>query len=276
MEAFQKIHPLEFYRKFLIRSVRPDGRSLNDTRKTTISTGSVTTADGSSFVKIGNTSVVCGVRAEVGEKPSTDKSKLQSINNHENSNIFINIELGPICSNTFSSTKPSDMAMTLCSRLNSLINRLEIPDTDFYFDEEGKALWYLYVDIYCLDYDGNIYDAAVLSILSALKNVKLPKGIIENNDEYYKDLEQPLRELNIKHYLIPTSFSVIEDYILSDPSLEEEKLSTGTINITYNEHKEICLLLVTGINSISESNLKECMKKAKDRCQYIINLINTN
>ncbi|KAM9953650.1 hypothetical protein ACTFIR_008737 [Dictyostelium discoideum] len=276
MEAFQKIHPLEFYRKYLVRSVRPDGRSLDDIRKTTISTGSITTADGSSFVKIGSTSVVCGVRAEVGEKPSIDKSKFSTLNVHENKNIFINIELGPICSNTFSSSKPSDIAMSLCSRLNSLINRLEIPETDYYFDEEGKALWYLYVDVYCLDYDGNIYDAAVLSIISALKNVKLPKGIIENNDEFYKDLESPQRKLNIQHYLIPLSFSVIDDYILADPSLDEEKLSSGTINITYNELNEICLLLSSGTSLISKTNLKTCMEKAKERSTFIIDLINNS
>ncbi len=39
IEAFRKLHPAEFYRKFLVHSVRPDGRNLSKARKTTITTG---------------------------------------------------------------------------------------------------------------------------------------------------------------------------------------------------------------------------------------------
>ncbi|KYQ92402.1 hypothetical protein DLAC_06377 [Tieghemostelium lacteum] len=266
MEAFQKIHPLEFYRKFLQRSVRPDGRSLNDIRKTSISTGAITTACGSSFVKIGNTSVICGIRSEVGI-PSFENTDQQT-------NIFVNLELGPICSNIYSSTKPSEQAMSLSSKLNSLVKRLDIPKEDFYFDQEGKVLWYLYVDIYCLDYDGNIMDASILALISSLKNVKLPRGIIENTNEYYKDTEQ-LRSLQINHYLFPLSFSIIEDFILSDPSNQEEQLSTSNLTITLNENFEICLLSYSGIKPISETILQESFEKLKNRIEYLKSLIDS-
>lgn len=39
IEAFRKLHPAEFYRKFLVHSVRPDGRNLSKARKTTITAG---------------------------------------------------------------------------------------------------------------------------------------------------------------------------------------------------------------------------------------------
>jgi exosome complex component RRP43 len=39
MEAFRKIYPSEFYKKFLVQDVRPDGRGLNKIRKTTVSGG---------------------------------------------------------------------------------------------------------------------------------------------------------------------------------------------------------------------------------------------
>ena len=40
MEAFKKIYPSEFYKKFLAQRVRPDGRGLNGVRKTVVSVGS--------------------------------------------------------------------------------------------------------------------------------------------------------------------------------------------------------------------------------------------
>lgn len=39
MEAFRKIYPSEFYKKFLVQNVRPDGRALQKVRRTTVSVG---------------------------------------------------------------------------------------------------------------------------------------------------------------------------------------------------------------------------------------------
>lgn len=66
MEAFKRIYPEDYYLKFLEHKLRPDGRVLNATRKTVITTGSISSADGSSFVKLGSTAVICGIKAEVG------------------------------------------------------------------------------------------------------------------------------------------------------------------------------------------------------------------
>lgn len=65
--TFQKLQPTEFFRKFVSQGVRPDGRLLNSFRPTTVHQGVITTANGSAMVRIGGTTVVCGVRAEVAE-----------------------------------------------------------------------------------------------------------------------------------------------------------------------------------------------------------------
>jgi exosome complex component RRP43 len=57
--AFRKIYPEEYYRKFLEQNIRPDGRGLAGVRKTVITLGSLQNADGSAFVKIGSTTCVC-------------------------------------------------------------------------------------------------------------------------------------------------------------------------------------------------------------------------
>lgn len=90
MEAFKKIYPEEYYRKFLVHAIRPDGRTLTAIRKTIVSAGvsihwpnsfnhlpgSVTSAHGSSFVKIGSTAITCGIKAEVGRKQESPSSHL--------------------------------------------------------------------------------------------------------------------------------------------------------------------------------------------------------
>ena len=39
--------------------------------------------------------------------------------------------------------------------------------------EPGKAVWVLYVDATCINYDGNAFDATLLAVVSALRNGEL-------------------------------------------------------------------------------------------------------
>jgi exosome complex component RRP43 len=48
---------------FKAQNVRPDGRSLQTFRPVAINVGSIKTAEGSAIAKIGNTMVVCGIKA---------------------------------------------------------------------------------------------------------------------------------------------------------------------------------------------------------------------
>lgn len=36
--------------------------------------------------------------------------------------------------------------------------------------QRGKAVWVLYIDTTCINFDGNAFDAALIAILAALKN----------------------------------------------------------------------------------------------------------
>jgi len=35
-----------------------------------------------------------------------------------------------------------------------------------------KAVWAIYIDVVCINYDGNAFDAAVLAVMAALKSSK--------------------------------------------------------------------------------------------------------
>jgi exosome complex RNA-binding protein Rrp42 (RNase PH superfamily) len=48
---------------FQAKGVRPDGRGLQKFRPISINVDSIKTAEGSAIVKIGNTVVVCGIKA---------------------------------------------------------------------------------------------------------------------------------------------------------------------------------------------------------------------
>lgn len=63
--AFHKVvHPLHYHQAFLSRGVRADGRGLLRPRRASAGAGVVTSADGSAMVKLGQTTVLAGVRGQ--------------------------------------------------------------------------------------------------------------------------------------------------------------------------------------------------------------------
>ena len=66
IETFKSVYPTQLFEKVTHLGRRMDGRAFHEFRAISGSVGSITTADGSCLVKLGNTVVVCGIKAEVG------------------------------------------------------------------------------------------------------------------------------------------------------------------------------------------------------------------
>lgn len=81
--VFQRLHPRVYLERFVAENVRPDGRQIDAWREISVNVGmhwyrpstgwltaiqgSISSANGSSLVRVGNTTVVCGVKAELAE-----------------------------------------------------------------------------------------------------------------------------------------------------------------------------------------------------------------
>jgi hypothetical protein len=64
---FQRLHPRSYLERFLAEGFRPDGRDLEEWRTIEFNVGSISTANGSALVRLGQTTIVCGVKAEISE-----------------------------------------------------------------------------------------------------------------------------------------------------------------------------------------------------------------
>lgn len=77
-------------------------------------TGVITTTNGSSLVRVGNTTVVCGIKAEVSvPKQSSAKEGY----------LVPNVELSPMCSPKFKPGPPGEQAQVLSENLDRLLKR---------------------------------------------------------------------------------------------------------------------------------------------------------
>ena len=109
----------------------------------------------------------------------------------------------------------------------------------------GRLVWAIYIDLTCLNYDGNILDVSIKALCAALRSMKLPHVEIndktdddgeviklEENEEIKVDIEN---KTNFKLKTeIPYSCTIAVfdgDKLLVDPTEEEEKISDTTVTV---------------------------------------------
>lgn len=121
---------------------------------------SIGTADGSAIVKVGNTTAVCGIKAELA-RPTP--------NNPEHGIVVPNIELTPACSPKIRPGAPSEEAQVATRMLTELLSNSECLDLAELCVVRERLVWVLYCDIVCLDHDGSLLDVAAIALIAALK-----------------------------------------------------------------------------------------------------------
>ncbi|KAG0338553.1 Exosome complex component RRP43 [Podila humilis] len=269
--AFQKHHPAEYFRQHVSRGERPDGRLLDDFRPTTVHHGVITTANGSSMVRIGGTTVVCGVKAEVAE-PRLDSP--------DQGYLVPNVDLSPISSSAFRPGPPSEQAQVVSEGIHRVLKESNVLNLKDLCIEEGKAVWSLWVDVVCVSYDGNIYDAALASVMAALANVRIRKPTYEEGIVKVSGAEDINDENSFKLKLARTIFSASfalfdTDLVsLADPNFAEESVCEGRVSVTLDTKTgEICALSKIGAGAGSPTLLRQCIAKARTRVQDLAQMM---
>ncbi|XP_002733208.1 exosome complex component RRP43-like [Saccoglossus kowalevskii] len=262
---FKTAQPVEYYRQFLKKDVRPDGRELGEIRSTIVNIGSISTAEGSALVKLGNTTVICGIKAELCT-PTNDEPKKGF--------VVPNVDLPPLCSPRFRPGPPSEQAQVVSQFIADVLKDSKMVNHEDLCIAEGKIVWVLYCDMMCLDYDGNVIDACIISLLAALRNVALPSIEVDEETAKPKLTSSTSSTMTVQSLPVSTSFAIFDNSILiADPTNEEENLATGVVTVVTNECGELCALHKPGGSSLSESQIQECVKRSFSRGDEIRKLL---
>ncbi|KAK5583819.1 hypothetical protein RB653_005421 [Dictyostelium firmibasis] len=209
----QKISPSEslFIQQGVENNIRSDGRNRVDYRNFAIETGEIIHASGSARVKLSQTEVLVGVKAEITHIQSEITSNLQQSDTSKRlvfsvnccpsaspefegkGSEFLNIELAkqlerlyshpnviknlkltnPIISNKNNNIKnENDKEMKTNEESDIITNS---GDDNCFSIVPNKYYWTLYVDAIVLDSDGNLFDALSIACRSALQNTRIPR-----------------------------------------------------------------------------------------------------
>ncbi|KAM7374494.1 hypothetical protein PAMP_007148 [Pampus punctatissimus] len=246
---------------------------------------SISTADGSALVKVGNTTVICGIKAVNNRKYSSSKLNFNEAALHKQ--LFNNGKKMPVslyagAGKPYSGGTRKRLHCTQCGPSASVFLSVSAGPTrrtspsrqPIYCRCNRKLCWVLYCDIMCLDYNGNLLDACIIALLAALKNTRLPEVTI-NTETHGPEVNLEKRHrLQIHKHPVGASFCVFDDSILiTDPTAEEECLSTAQLTVVTNEEGRLCSIHKPGGTSLSAEKLQEFISRATARQKEIQKLI---
>ncbi|MDE1833273.1 MAG: exosome complex protein Rrp42 [Candidatus Micrarchaeota archaeon] len=219
MEAIDVVKT-NYVKELLAKKAREDMRQFMDFRKIGIVTGLMHNAEGSAQVDLGNTRVLCGVKLIV-EEPMKDTPN--------QGNMMVAAELLPLASADYETGPPSPEAIELARVVDRGIRAANSIDLKSLFIEEGKV-WSVFIDLYVLNYDGNLFDACTLAAMAALMTTKVPK--VEDGEANREDRTQPLK---LDSIVTSTTFGKVGGSILLDLDRNEENASDGRITIAIDD-----------------------------------------
>ncbi|GAB6943575.1 exosome complex protein Rrp42 [Vulcanisaeta sp. JCM 14467] len=246
-------------RKMIEQGVRIDNRGLNDYRELSIRVNVVKTADGSSLVSLGNTKVMAGVKVEVG-KPFEDTP--------DEGALIVNLEIAPTASPDVEPGPPDENAIEIARVVDRAIRHSGFLDFKSLSIVTGKHAWFLWVDIYVLNHDGNLVDASTIAAVTALMSTALPRVELDPAGNILKidrSVRSPLK-FNTDKLPLTITHVKIGNFLLVDPTREEEDLSDGVYITGIAGGDIVAIQKVTGaftkdeVNSMISNSVNQYMK----------------
>jgi exosome complex component RRP42 len=230
-----------------------DGRTLTDYREFTIEQGVIEKAEGSARVFLGKTQILVGIKVETGEPfPDTPNEGVMTVN----------AELVPLASPTYETGPPDETSIELARIVDRGIRESKAIDTEKLCIEPGKKVFVVFVDIYVLNYDGNLIDAAALAAMSALMNTKMPNYEIKDGE---LKLKQGYTQLPMKSHPVTVTIGKIGEKLIVDAAMEEEQVIDARLTMAINEEGNICAIQKGLSGYFTPQQLIEASKLAREK-----------
>ena len=217
----------ETLKKVFSEGKRFDGRGLLDLKEFEVSYDVSNKAEGSARVKLGKTDVVVGVKLATGE-PYPDSM--------DKGNLIVSADLLPMASPRFESGPPKFNAIELSRLMDRMVRESGMIDLSKLAIKAGENVWTLFIDIYPINDDGALIDAASIACIAALKKAVFP-GLDKNGRADYK--KRTKTHIPISDETLPISFTFYKlgDTLILHPTREEEEACDTKVTFGISKFK---------------------------------------
>jgi len=235
----------------LKKGERIDGRNLWESRGLTIKHDIIASAEGSSEVTLGETRVITGLKYDVGA-PFPDLP--------DEGVCTVMAELLPLASPLFERGPPDEQSIEMARVVDRGIRHADCVQTKKLCIKENEAVYILFVDMYVINYSGNLIDVGGISALVSLISSHIPEGKWEKDHVEWTG-GYLTGENIVKELPIVLTYGKIDDIIFIDPNLPEELISDGKISISVTEDK-ITSIQKSGSATFSLDEIKMLSQKS--------------
>jgi len=255
---------------FLSRGTRVDERSFDSPREINIKTDLIPNANGSSYVELGKTKVLAGIKVEPGTPfPDTPQE----------GNLIVSVEFLPHASPVFEPGPPDERAVELARIIDRSLRDVRAIDLSKMVITPGRKVWNIFIDIYVVDYDGNMIDASSIATMLALLTAKIPKVSTTETGEIIIS-EEKSENIPVKKKVVTATIAKITDentgnkYYIADPSLEEEMIADTLVTIAFSENGLITGMQKSGLSSIYSDDIPKILNMSRKLAEKYLAKIN--
>ncbi|XP_018794977.1 PREDICTED: exosome complex component RRP43-like isoform X1 [Bactrocera latifrons] len=264
-EQHKLIYPIKHFRDFLENEIRLDGRTFDKYRPIGVNIASCQHSLGSSATKIGNSNILCGIRAELS-KPRASKPLAGYIV----PNVDMSFTAFSKASSSTNNQNVSEILECFIYRILYESHCLKLEDLCIH---PGKLVWCLYIDIIGLEVDGGVFDASVLACASALSTLSLP--IVTYDEKSGKiEIGDDTKKLHLNIFPVVSTYSIFDNVVLVDPTYREESISSTVFHLGVHEDT-VGLFHKSGGVPISLKEIQQSVKNAVHREKEITSLLNS-
>lgn len=238
---------------------RLDGRGLTDYRQPIkIETDIAGAAEGSASVQIGKTVIMAGVKLSI-EKPYNDTP--------DEGGIMVNVELLPLSSSEYESGPPGIKAVELARVVDRGIREAKTIDFKKLCLVPGEKAWFVSIDLITINDDGNLFDAAGLAALTALKSTRFPE---HDETTYVVDYKKKTKKmLPLLKEPLPVTVYKIGKALFIDPTAEEEKAYEARLTVASNDSGVISALQKGGEAPLSIEDISKMIDLALEKAKFL-------
>jgi len=240
------------------QNFRVDGRTRSDLRPIIMETDIVSHASGSCHLRLANTDILVGVKAELTNPLAAhpDRGRIE---------FFVDCSAN--ASPAFEGRGGDNLAADISRVLSSAYASPDVFDLRDLCILNSKTCWILYVDILVLEVGGNLYDSVSMAVKAALFSTKMPVVSVTSVDGGEPELElsedpHASTRLNVSSAPILVSLTRIGNHCVVDSTPEEETCSSASLVISVTPKGEVTTIKKIGGGSFHPSNISAATKQA--------------
>ncbi|CAG2194266.1 exosome complex component RRP42-like [Mytilus edulis] len=237
---------------------REDGRGCEDYRHMTLETGVVSNTSGSSRVRLANTDILVGIKAELGT-PAPDKD--------DKGRLEFFVDCSANATPEFEGRGGEELASEISNMLIRVYDCPGCVDLQKLCIIPKQQCWILYIDILLLECGGNLFDAASVAVKAALFDLKIPRVTV-TQDEGHVELEisddpYDVQTVDVKSSPCIVTLSKIGHCHVVDASQKEEACCLARLMLGVSEHGTITGMKKEGSGSLDPSSIDDMLDTGK-------------